>query len=68
MLLAVYGTLRKGEGNYDRYMRGTPTLGEQRIGGFEMYNLGGYYPYIARGGAIDHALRSLDSDFKRYVK
>lgn len=50
MLLAVYGTLRKGEGNYDWYMRGTPMLGEQRIAGFEMYNLGGYYPYIARGG------------------
>lgn len=49
MLLAVYGTLREGDYNHDRYLRGYHPLVTERIQGFEMFNLGGQYPYIARG-------------------
>lgn len=48
MLIAVYGTLRKGDYN-DSYLRGYKPLSTERVDGFEMYNLGGSYPYIARG-------------------
>lgn len=48
MLIAVYGTLRRGDNN-DGYLRGYETLSTERIEGFEMFNLGGDYPYIARG-------------------
>lgn len=49
MLIAVYGTLRRGDGNH-RYLRGQKLLSTERVEGFEMFNLGGSYPYIARGG------------------
>lgn len=49
MLLAVYGTLRKGDGNH-RFLRGQKLLSTERVEGFEMFNLGGAYPYVARGG------------------
>lgn len=49
MLLAVYGTLRAGDYNYDRFMHGYMPLASERVEGFEMFNLGGMYPYIARG-------------------
>lgn len=48
MLIAVYGTLRKGAGN-DGYLEGYDPISTERVEGFEMYNLGGAYPYIARG-------------------
>jgi gamma-glutamylcyclotransferase (GGCT)/AIG2-like uncharacterized protein YtfP len=49
MLIAVYGTLRKGDAN-DRYLRGYSPVSTERVEGFEMFNLRGAYPYIARGG------------------
>jgi gamma-glutamylcyclotransferase (GGCT)/AIG2-like uncharacterized protein YtfP len=48
MLIAVYGTLRKGEYNHE-YIQGYEPLSTERVEGFEMYNLSGMYPYIARG-------------------
>lgn len=48
MLVAVYGTLRRGDNN-DGYLSGYEILSTERVEGFEMYNLGGAYPYIARG-------------------
>ena len=48
-LIAVYGTLRKGDYNH-RYLRGHDPVSIERVQGFEMYNLGGAYPYVARGG------------------
>lgn len=48
MLIAVYGTLRKGDYNHE-YLKGYEPLATERLDGFEMFNLGGAYPYIARG-------------------
>lgn len=48
MILAVYGTLRRGDNN-DHFLNGCKLLSTERVEGFEMYNLRGSYPYIARG-------------------
>lgn len=48
MLLAVYGTLRKGDANHG-YLHGHRPLVTERVEGFEMFNLSGAYPYVARG-------------------
>lgn len=48
MLIAVYGTLRKGDYN-DGFLQKYKPLSTERVEGFEMFNLGGSYPYVARG-------------------
>lgn len=48
MLLAVYGTLRKGDHN-DGFLDGYQPVATERVEGFEMFHFGGSYPYIARG-------------------
>lgn len=48
MLLAVYGTLRKGDGNC-HYLDGYSPVVTERVEGFEMFHFNGMYPYIARG-------------------
>lgn len=50
MLVAVYGSLRKGLGNH-RVISQDSThelLSTERIGGWEMYSYGGF-PYISQG-------------------
>lgn len=47
MLLAVYGTLRKGDNLYDNYIDPVKALGQERLTGYEMYSLGPY-PYVTR--------------------
>jgi len=65
--VAVYGTLREGEGNF-RLLRDAVKDGTHRIGGFVMYSNGGF-PYAVEGeGQItvetysvdDRTLRNLD--------
>lgn len=43
-VLAVYGTLRRGEGNSDALLRGCRHLGVKRLKGFTLYD-GGGFPY-----------------------
>lgn len=47
--LAIYGTLRKGDYNYNRFLQGYEPLGEDKIKGFEMYVVNDSYPMITRG-------------------
>lgn len=49
MLIAVYGTLRWGQGNHNRYLKGIEPLSQEMVNGYEMFNLNGSYPYITRG-------------------
>lgn len=51
MLVAVYGSLRKGLGNH-RVISQDPShtlLSTERIGGWDMFSYGAY-PYISQGG------------------
>jgi len=45
MLMAVYGTLRKGNGNYRHFLKDKKCLGTTKLKGFKMYSLG-FYPCI----------------------
>ena len=45
MLMAVYGTLRKGNGNFKYFLKDKKCLGTIKVEGFKMYNLG-FYPCI----------------------
>lgn len=47
MLIAVYGSLRKGMSNHD-YLAGSQFKGVETVFGFEMFSLGNY-PYVIRG-------------------
>lgn len=47
ILVAVYGSLRKGMGNH-RLLTSAELMTTERISGFEMYSLGGY-PFIRPG-------------------
>ena len=47
MLLAVYGTLRRG-GALNPYLGNAPFLGQETVPGYEMYSFGSY-PYITPG-------------------
>lgn len=50
MRVAVYGTLRLGEGNWSWALRGNSTfVGKFRVPGFDMYS-NGSYPYALPGG------------------
>jgi gamma-glutamylcyclotransferase (GGCT)/AIG2-like uncharacterized protein YtfP len=49
MLIAVYGTLRKGCGNYHHYLGGYEPIETTELNGFQMYSLGGAYPYVTEG-------------------
>ena len=48
MLIAVYGTLRKGDRLHRGYLKSPPLLATERVSGFEMYHYSGY-PYVAEG-------------------
>lgn len=55
MLIAVYGTLRKGDGNYNHYLNGHEPLGTHHVEGFNLYSLGSY-PYVTHGEPTDEVL------------
>lgn len=68
ILVAVYGSLRRGMGNH-RLLTSSEQLTTERIKGFDMFSLGGY-PFIKPGDgeitievyAVDsHTFRRLDS-------
>lgn len=48
MLVAVYGTLREGDCNHHMLGNEPKFLTQERIPDFQMYNLGGMFPYITR--------------------
>lgn len=47
-LLAVYGTLKQGNGNHDHFLGDAKLVGKGVISGFDMYHLGGF-PGIVKG-------------------
>lgn len=50
--IAVYGTLKSGHYNYDRFKAKYPSIeviDAGVISGYEMYNFGGWYPVITKG-------------------
>lgn len=57
-LVAVYGTLRPGHGNYNWHLNNRPGvehLGTETVGGFRMYSLGGF-PGVLRGEESDNII------------
>jgi gamma-glutamylcyclotransferase (GGCT)/AIG2-like uncharacterized protein YtfP len=50
--IAVYGSLKEGDFNHDRWLRGIKPIGWQRIEGFDMYDLG-MFPYVVRSDYRD---------------
>jgi len=47
-LVFVYGTLRRGQGNYKRLLTSSEWLGEHVVSGWDMYDLGAF-PAVVRG-------------------
>ncbi|AKJ41052.1 gamma-glutamylcyclotransferase family protein [Pragia fontium] len=60
MRIIVYGSLRRGQGN-SHWMTNAQWLGEYRISGYELYDLG-HYPAVIKGeGEIDCEVYRIDS-------
>lgn len=49
MLIAVYGTLRRGDYNHERFLGDVEPLSTEMLGGYEMFHLSGQFPYITQG-------------------
>lgn len=49
MLMGVYGTLRKGFGNYNYFLKGKKCVGTIEVEGLRMYSLG-FYPCVVHTG------------------
>lgn len=68
ILVAVYGSLRKGMGNHPLLDNNDSVhLSTERISGFEMYQYGGsYFPFIRHGdGEITVEVYAVDSGVLR---
>lgn len=68
--LAVYGTLKEGHYNYDRFKQLYPdikVLEETTISGYEMYNFGGWYPVVIKGEG-DIVVQVLEVPDEAYTK
>ena len=50
ILVAVYGSLRVGHGNYYNYLRDQDYLGTERVYGFDLHGYDNPYPYAVPGG------------------
>lgn len=62
MILAAYGTLRRG-GRLEHYMGEPKYLGTEIVPGFDMFSLGSY-PYIIQGnGSIKDQVRGCNGIF-----
>jgi gamma-glutamylcyclotransferase (GGCT)/AIG2-like uncharacterized protein YtfP len=60
MLIAVYGSLRRGEFNHRPFAGYLRHAGTERLSGYDMYSLG-YYPAVKRGsGSIVVDLFNVD--------
>jgi gamma-glutamylcyclotransferase (GGCT)/AIG2-like uncharacterized protein YtfP len=68
MLVAVYGSLRQGFGNHQRFLSHLKPLGLDLIEGWDMYSLGAFPAIVGGSGAVvvevydvdDNTLRMLD--------
>jgi len=68
-LVAVYGTLRKGNGNYKRHLEDAEYLGTEVIKGHGMVSLGGF-PAVYRSkdpekGVVVEVFRPISEEMKR---
>lgn len=58
----VYGTLLRGNRNHDPFLRGSRYLGEGRLSGYALYNLGSYPGVKQReNGVVKGEIYSIDS-------
>lgn len=46
MLVAVYGSLREGDCNHPKLGFDPKFVFQERLSGFQMYNVGGLFPYV----------------------
>ena len=66
ILVAVYGTLKRGHGNYKRLLTEAEFLGEERINGWDMYHLGGFPAIVEGDGEITvETFKVNQEEFKR---
>jgi len=62
MYVAVYGTLRRGEGNWQWALKNTSTfVGEFRVPGFQMYS-NGCFPYAVESGSGEITVEIFEID------
>ena len=65
--VAVYGTLRKGKGNWEHFLKDSKHVGVYTVHGFELY-CNGFYPYAVPGdGEITIDLFEIDVETLRHL-
>jgi len=64
MLIAVYGSLKRGFWNYDRFLKDAKFLGESTVKGVMTMPMG--YPYLFKGADIKKSNNELDHTVEIY--